>query len=132
MGCIQSNKENFYNFFSARKINGASVGDKVTDTCLNFVGAPYLYGLIVSASKVQLSWTGGDGAVNYIVNVSTNNFTFVPVGNTTEKTFLVDDLDFSTTYYFRVDAVSYLGVESKSNVIEFTMPAVLPPTNLVL
>ena len=132
MGCTQSDKENFYNFFNARKINGAIIGEKANEVCQSIVGAPFLIGQINTASKVQLAWTGGEGAVKYIIYQSTNNFTFIPVAETTSKEFLVTGLDFLTTYFFRVDAVSYLGDETKSNVITFTMPSVQAPTGLTL
>ncbi len=132
MGCTQSDKENFYNFFNARKINGAIIGEKANEVCQAIVGAPFLIGQINTASKVQLAWTGGEGAVKYIIYQSTNNFTFIPVAETTSKEFLVTGLDFLTTYFFRVDAVSYLGDETKSNVITFTMPNVQAPTGLTL
>ena len=76
MGCTQSDKENFYNFFNARKINGAIIGEKANEVCQSIVGAPFLIGQINTASKVQLAWTGGEGAVKYIIYQSTNNFTF--------------------------------------------------------
>lgn len=132
MGCTQSDKENFYNFFNARKINGAIIGEKANEVCQSIVGSPFLIGQINTASKVQLAWTGGEGSVKYIIYQSTNNFTFIPVAETTNKEFLVTGLDFLTTYFFRVDAVSYLGDETQSNVITFTMPNVQAPTGLTL
>lgn len=60
----------------------------------------------IEPTRMQVNWSLVSGAVKYAVYYSTDNNTFVYGGSTTGLSLLVGSLMPSTTYYFRVYALS--------------------------
>ena len=88
-----------------------------------------LNGVVVSPTRIDLSWTGSTGATGYKLERSTNGTDFVPAGTTAAGTTAFSDTGLTpgTTYTYRVAATSANGDSAFSATIaRATLPAVPP------
>jgi hypothetical protein len=89
-----------------------------------------------SLTMINLSWSASAGASNYIVQRSRDSSSWSPLTTTDTTTTYSDlNLNYSTTYYYRVLAVSNAGVSSVSVTVSAetgVQPDVLLAQSLVL
>ncbi|WP_144875536.1 lytic polysaccharide monooxygenase [Microbacterium sp. 1.5R] len=99
-------------------------------------GAPTgLHAMGRTASSVDLMWEGVQGATSYRVERSTDGVAFTSVGTATQPRHLDTGLAASTTYRYRIVAVSAAGETTGSvltvttNAAPTTTPTTAPPTS---
>jgi len=85
---------------------------------------------------INLSWSASAGASNYIVQRSLDGSSWSPLTTTDTTTAYSDlNLNYSTTYYYRVLAVSSAGVSPVSSIVSAetgAQPDVLSAQSLIL
>ena len=84
-------------------------------------------------TTVTLSWDEALEAEGYrIYRSDTATGTFTQVGETTNLTYVDQNLTPNTTYYYTVSAYNELGESAQTTPVEATTLQLVPPTNLVV
>lgn len=78
-------------------------------------------GAVDLSTEPELTWTGSDNAQDYLVEISTNsNFTAIVDSETVQATsYIANNLNTNTLYYWRVTASNFCGTASESSVFSF-------------
>jgi hypothetical protein len=84
----------------------------------------------ITTTTFTANWTAVDGATQYLLDVSTDDFTTFVTGYSNKATVAISDaltgLTPNTTYKYRVRATSSSGTSANSNVIAVTTYATAP------
>lgn len=99
------------------------------DGFLTVPSAPYsLAASELTTSSFSLSWATDDGATDFLVDVSDDNFESTLTANieVTGTSYNATELSSNTTYYYRIASENEAGASDESEVLEVTTLAVSP------
>ncbi len=86
---------------------------------------------IASSKVVVLSWDPATNADHYLISRSTDSTTWEEIANTTQTNYKDEGADFSSTYYYQLQAVSKDGQKSSAATTQATTEAFKSTSNTV-